>query len=222
MSAVGILGGLFDPVHLGHLRVALEVQEQLDLTEVRLVPCGLPPHRPAPIASGTQRLAMTQAAIAGQAGLSVDERELRRPGLSYMVDTLGSLRAELGDVPLCLILGTDAFLGLPSWQRWREIPALAHLVVVHRPGWVQPDNGACAPEIEQLLATHRTLDARALHERPAGCVLFQPVTPLGISSTQIRQLVAAGRSPRYLVPDAVCDLMRQERIYAQAKAESKS
>ncbi len=130
---VGVFGGTFDPVHHGHLRTALEVLEGCGLEQLRLVPALVPPHRPQPRAPAPLRLEMLRRAVAGEPRLVVDDRELRRGGPSYTVDTLAELRAAVGTRPLCLVLGADAFLGLPGWHRWRELFALAHLVVVERP-----------------------------------------------------------------------------------------
>lgn len=211
---IGILGGTFDPIHFGHLRTALELHQALGLEAVRLLPCGLPPHRGRPQASPEQRLAMVEVAVAGQSGLLVDRRELERPGPSYMVDTLISLREDLGKRPLGLILGMDAFLGLPSWHHWERIPELTHLLVVTRPGAPEPDAGP----MQTLLRVRETADPEALHGRPAGLALRQQVTRLDISSTAIRGLIAAGRSPRFLLPDAVLALIETHRLYRQPAA----
>ncbi len=136
---IGIFGGTFDPVHFGHLRPALEVQQALGLDEVRFIPAGQPPHRDMPHATAPQRLSMLQTAIEDQPGFAADEREIQREGPSYMVDTLALLREELGQIPLCLILGYDAFLGLPAWHQWHRLIELAHLVITHRPGWNHAD-----------------------------------------------------------------------------------
>lgn len=214
-SPIGVLGGTFDPVHLGHLRTALEVLEHCRLSGVRLIPCAVPPHRPAAVASTGLRLRMLQAAVAGDSRFAVDERELRRPGPSYTVDTLLSLRAELGPVSLCLIVGADAFLGLPAWHRWREIVALCHIVVVHRPGWELTGG---AEEVAGLLRERRSDDPEALRSSPAGAIRVQPVTALDISSSAIRVLVAGGGDPKFLVPDAVRDLISSSGCYAQPQA----
>ncbi len=207
---IGVLGGTFDPVHFGHLRAAVELREALGLDEVRLLPCGSPPHRDPPVASGADRRAMLEAAIAGEPGLAVDARELERPGPSYMVDTLASLRAELGhQEPLCLLVGSDAFAGLDRWHEWRRIPELAHLVVARRPGADLPGTGAVA----ELLAARRVHEVAALRTRPAGRILIQPVTLLDISATRIRALLAAGRSVRYLLPEAALEIVRARRLY---------
>ncbi len=208
---IGIFGGTFDPVHYGHLRTALELQEALDLAQVRFMPCGTPPHREPPLASAQQRLAMLVLAVEEQPALMVDERELQRPGPSYMVDTLTSLREELGETPLCLLLGGDAFNGLTTWHRWQDLINLAHLVVMHRPGWtVAP---AQEGELGALLAGRLVTDKAPLHEQPAGCVLLQEVTQLDIAATTIRERVAAGRSPRYLLPEPVWDYIQREGLY---------
>lgn len=205
-----ILGGTFDPVHFGHLRPALDVQQALEVDCVYLLPCRTPPHREPPQLDGRQRLALLQLAIAGEPGLAVDQRELQREGPSYMVDTLSSLRAQHGERPLCLALGMDALSGLDRWHRWEEIPALCHLVVMHRPGNDWPLQGVLAERLGPL----RVADAGVLHARPAGAVLTVPVTQMAVSSTRIRELLAGGRSARYLLPAAVLERIKQENWYA--------
>lgn len=203
---VGVLGGTFDPIHLGHLRLALELLESLGLAEVRFVPGAVPPHRETPRFSPERRLELVRLAIVGQPGFRVDDRELRRSGPSYMVDTLRSLRDELGSTPLCLILGMDAFSGLSEWHRWRELSELAHLVVASRPGWSRPLRG----EVGELVKRAQTERAQALSECPAGLVHFCESTQLDISASGIRELIATGRSPRYLVPDPVWQALWKE------------
>ncbi len=206
---IGILGGTFDPVHYGHLRTAWELCESLDMRELRLLPCRQPPHRGEPAATPEQRLAMLERALAGQDRLRIDTRELDRPGPSYMVDTLASLRGELGKTPLALVLGADAFAGLAGWHRWERLIELAHLVVVAR-----PDGPPSLPgPVAALLARCRVADAAALRSAPAGGILEAAVTPLAISATAIRAQVAAGRSPRYLLPDAVLAYIEDGGLY---------
>ena len=175
---VGILGGTFDPVHHGHLRIALEVLEELELAQVRFIPCRQPAHRGQPVATPAQRWLLLQQAIAGQPEFIADDRELRREGPSYMVDTLASLRAGMGATPLCLLLGRDAFNDLPGWHRWRNILELTHLIVLERPGAAPTPSG----ELSQLLECHRLDHPGALREKTAGGILFQPVTQLAISA----------------------------------------
>ena len=206
---IGIYGGTFDPVHFGHLRPALEVQQALGLKEVRFIPAGQPPHRDIPQASAAQRLAMLRTAIDDQPGFTVDERELHRPGPSYMVDTLASLRSEVGTEPLCLILGYDAFLGLPGWHQWQRLNELAHLVVTQRPGWDHDDLDA---ELQDLVEQH-AMTAVQLAQVPAGGVTFVEVTQLDISASRIRQLLRSGQDIRYLLPEAVYAMIREQNLY---------
>ncbi len=203
-----IYGGTFDPVHFGHLRTALEVAEALE-AELRLLPAHRPPHRAQPMASPSQRLAMLERALLGQTRLRLDTRELDRGGVSYMVDTLASLREELGQTPLALALGQDAFGHLDRWHRWERLIGLAHLVVMTRPGGALPAAGPVAG----LLEAHRVETAEALRARPAGGIWLCPVTALDISATRIRELCAAGRSPRWLLPDAVLNYIEAEGLY---------
>ena len=209
MRPIGIFGGTFDPIHYGHLRSAFEMLQALDFEEVRFIPCGDPPHRGVTYATAEQRSQLVELAIDGQDGFIADDRELTRGGLSYTIDTLESLRKEFPDRSLGLIVGMDAFLGLPGWHRWDEILNIAHIIVAHRPGWKAPDIGALGALISDF-GTHRVED---LHTTTAGRVHIHAVTQLEISSTEIRDLVAAGRDPRFLMPDAVRDEILNSRIY---------
>ena len=207
-----ILGGTFDPVHYGHLRPALDVQQALGIPCLYLLPCRTPPHREPPQGSPEQRLELLRLAVADEPALELDSRELGRDGPSYMVDTLTSLRAEKGDEPLCLALGMDALLSLDSWHRWQDIAELCHLVVMQRPGRQWPQQGAIA----DLLRSAHTSKLARLRERPGGHVFQVAVTQMAISSTQIRGLLAAGKSPRYLLPDSVLNRIKQENWYASS------
>jgi nicotinate-nucleotide adenylyltransferase len=212
LNPMGIFGGTFDPIHYGHLRSAFELLEAIELSEVRFLPAGNPPHRDSTYADARTRVALVRAAIDGEPRFILDDRELRREGPSYSVDTLLDLRAEFAHRSLCLVVGMDAFLGLPQWHQWREILELAHLVVAHRPGWQAPQSGA----LGELLADRGTARPQALHETRAGRVYIRAVTQLEISSSAIRELVRAGRAPRYLVPDPVCRLLAESGCYNSA------
>jgi nicotinate-nucleotide adenylyltransferase len=209
-APTGILGGTFNPVHYGHLRSALELREALGLAEVRLMPAAQPPHREAPDCCASLRADLVSLAVAGEPGLSCDRRELQREGPSYTVDSLQELRAELGpDASVCLIVGADALAALDSWHRWRELTDLAHIVVLARPGWEVPQAGRVA----QWLRQHLVEAASDLRESAAGGVILQRLRPLAISSTEIRELVGSGRSPRYLLPDAVWERIKSAGLY---------
>lgn len=206
---IGLLGGTFDPVHHGHLRLALELHEKLDLSEIRLIPAARPPLRQPPIASAQLRVQMAQVAVFNTPGLIVDHRELYREGLSYTVDTLHSIRAELPEHALCLILGMDAFMGLPQWHQWEKLIDLAHLIVVRRLGTLLPTTHI----MRDFLEKYQTTERMDLVKRPAGSILIEEIPCLAISATQIRTLLAEGKNPRYLLPDTVLDIIVQNQLY---------
>jgi nicotinate-nucleotide adenylyltransferase len=210
-APIGIFGGTFDPIHFGHLRSALELQQRLRLARVHFVPCGDPPHRSAPMTDGPLRLRLVKAAIADEPQFVADDRELRRPGRSYTIDTLTSFRAEFPRHPLCLLLGMDAFLGLPRWHRWRELLDLAHIVVARRPGWQAPVEGT----LGELLAERKTASHRDLHESLHGRVHVEAVTQLEISSTELRSSIRAGLDPKFLMPDSVRRIILETECYAE-------
>jgi len=211
MRPIGIFGGTFDPIHYGHLRTALELKVLLDLGTVHFVPCANPPHRTMPMTDGRLRLRMVEAAIRGEAGFVADDRELTRAGVSYTIDTLQSFRAELAGASLCLLLGMDAFLGLPEWHRWQELTTLAHIVVAHRPGWQAPTAGV----LGALLKERGARDVAELAILPAGRIHVQPVTQLEISSTDLRDSLRARRDPQFLVPDSVREIILDTECYAE-------
>ena len=206
---VGVLGGTFDPVHIGHLRGALEVAESLTLDELRLTPSARPPHRNTPQVSALDRLAMVECAVTGVSPLLVDDRELKRDKPSYTIDTLELMRAELAaDDQLFLLLGWDAFCGLPTWHRWEELLQHCHILVLQR-----PDADSEPPDaLRNLLAARSVSDPLAL-TGPSGNIAFVWQTPLAVSATQIRQLLASGKSVRFLVPDAVLAYIDAHGLY---------
>lgn len=211
-APIGVFGGTFDPIHFGHLRPALELLEQLSLQRLHLIPSAVPPHRDEPHAAAGQRLAMLRLAVTGQPGFVVDGRELQRRGPSYTVDTLESLRAEVGETPLCLLLGVDAFLGLPAWHQWQRLLELAHIVVAHRPGW-RLEEASMPPALRQVVAGRWLADAGALQAALCGGVLLQGVTQLDISATGIRKRIAAGKSANYLLPEKVWQYIQEQDLY---------
>jgi nicotinate-nucleotide adenylyltransferase len=216
-APIGIFGGTFDPIHFGHLRSALELHHRLSLDRVFFVPCANPPHRAAPMTDGWLRLKLVQAAIAGEPQFAADDRELRRPGFSYTIDTLESFRAEFPARPLCLLLGMDAFLNLPQWHRWRELLDLAHVVVARRPGWQAPVQGT----LGELLRERETSSHTDLHEATHGRLHIEAVTQLEISSTELRASIRGGLDPKFLMPDSVRRIILDTECYAE-KPESET
>lgn len=209
---IGLLGGTFDPVHFGHLRLAEELADALSLAEIRFIPAARPPHRAAPATTSEHRLEMTRLAIADNARFTLDGRELQRPGASYTIDTLIALDRELGPASaLCLIMGSDAFLGLDRWHRWSELLRYCHLVLVTRPHAALDDTLPDA--LQSLLQRHLAPGPEALSLGRAGAIVMQPITALDISATAIRAALAGGRSARYLLPDAVLNYIQQHGLY---------
>ena len=215
---IGIFGGTFDPVHNGHLRAALEVAERLALDEVRLMPSSVPPHREAPLATASERMRMLQLAAEANPGFIADDLELARGGTSYTIDTLRSIRAQVGDeARLCLIVGSDAFARIDTWKDWRQLVDHAHIVVAQRPGAISGLTGEARAWAEQRLAAD---PEQALADMAHGAILSVVLTQLAISATQIREIFAKGGSPRYLLPDAVLDYIRENRIYNYVDSHS--
>ncbi len=207
---IGIFGGTFDPVHFGHLRTALEVMQGVGLDEVRFIPLYQAVHREQPVVGGETRLQMIEAAISEQPGFVVDDRELLRQGESYTVDTVGALRAEFGDSSICLIVGGDAFRQFLTWHRPLEILDLVNLIVMQRPG----HSDFSDPDLQALIHDRQTDQAEHLRQQPAGKIFFQPVSQLEISATRVRALIAAGASPRYLLPETVLHIIQQQNLYS--------
>lgn len=212
---LGVFGGTFDPIHCGHLELAREVRKALPLAAVRVIPAGDPPHRAAPVATAAQRLAMVELAVEGIDGLAADRREIDRAGRSYTVDTLASLRGEFPTQPLALIVGADAFAGLPAWHRWAEIFALAHVVVVARPGQSLEDS---LPEpLRREWTTRLANDPAQLGAAPGGSIVVQSITPHDISASSIRTQLARGApgiaAVRGLLPPAVLAYIGRNQLY---------
>ena len=207
--SIGIFGGTFDPIHIGHLRMALELKQQLQLAEMRLLPCYLPPHRPQPGAAAEARVAMLKLALQDCTELHIDERELQRNKPSYTFDTLCELRAEVGaETSLCLCMGMDSFATLNTWHNWDQLLRMAHIVVVARPGWLLPESGAVA----DLLRLSRS-SAAVITERAAGAIVVLEQRLLPISATDIRAQIHAGSSPQFLVPDSVWNYIGRHKLY---------
>ncbi|MEO7622148.1 MAG: nicotinate-nucleotide adenylyltransferase [Gallionella sp.] len=213
-KAIGILGGTFDPIHFGHLRLAEEMLELANLREIRFIPTGTPPHRDMPQVSAQHRSAMVQLAIADQLAFVLDPREVDRTTPCYTVDTLRELRTELGAAqPLCLLMGGDAFLQLNTWREWEQLFELAHIVVGYRPGYTLEERIHTATPALRQHYQQRLCAAEVLSQQPCGGIVELAIPKLEISATLIRSRVAEKRSIRYLLPNAVADYIHQHHLY---------
>lgn len=210
---LGLLGGAFDPVHIGHLRGAIAVREELQLERVDFIPAAQSPLKGGAALTAEHRLAMLQLAVRGVPGLDVDARELERPGPSYTVDTLKALRAEYGAArPLLWIVGSDILTTLSQWSRWRELLDHAHLVVMARPGASDPED-----EVKKWIASHQ-MEGNLAVTQPAGGVVLVRQPLLDIASSQIRALIAEGRDTRFLMPDAVMEYIERHTLFNRDSA----
>ncbi len=203
---IGLYGGTFDPVHYGHLRTAIEVKEIFSLQQIHLIPCHQPAHRAKPDCTAEMRCEMLQLAVKSHDGLIVDRREIERSGVSYMVDTLVSVRDDFPDQQLMLFIGSDAFNGLMKWYQWQRLFDYAHIVVMTRPGYT-------TPEVDGVLAECLVQSKDKLIEKQFGCLYFQQVTQLEISATAIRLCFKKGLNPAFLLPESVIEYINAHKIY---------
>jgi nicotinate-nucleotide adenylyltransferase len=206
-GAIGLLGGTFDPIHNGHLRVAIEAQETLKLDHVRLLPLNVPGHRAPAQASVEDRCAMLRASVAPP--LIVDDTEIERGGVSYTVDTLEHLRSKFARRPLCLIVGLDAYLTLPSWHRPQDILRLAHIIVAARPDVATTSSDA----LDELIGNAQSADVTEFIDQLAGRVFFLDLPLLPIASSDLRRRCLAGLNIRHLVPDQTADYISEHQLY---------
>ncbi len=206
---IGIMGGMFDPVHYGHLAAATAALDALILDRLYLVPCAQPNHRDAAIADGQHRLAMLQLAAGADTRLLVDDREIRRPGVSYAVDTLASFSGQYPDADLVFVLGWDSFLSLPRWHRWQDMFAYAHFCAVSRPGVSEAVPAVLAREMAERSVT----SPQALFSRHTGNILVLDGVKVDVSSTQLRQARERGTLDESLLPAAVAAYIRQHALY---------
>lgn len=206
---MGILGGSFDPVHYGHLRVALEVSQKLNISTIKFIPCKqqvLKSHAPM---EQTHRLNMLKLAVEGVSSFEVDERELKREGPSYMVETLQSLQQDYPEQTLCLILGADAAKLFEQWYHWRSIFALAHLIIVTRPHY---DTTAIS-WLQAMLPERQVQHPSELKQAKAGKILLFSTSLLAISAEEIRRQLAERYSPKFLLPETVLSYIHQHHLY---------
>jgi len=208
LRKIGILGGTFDPVHYGHLRIGLECKEALGLDELRMIPCAVPSHRDTPHADAEQRVTMMAAALNDVEGVLVDDQELKRTGYSYTVDTLTSLKAKFPNAALYLILGSDSFQDILQWHKWQNIVELANIVIAQR-----PDHGNDQESKAGVKLADRFCSADEIEKSLSGKITFVKVSQLEISATHIRELVSKNKSVKYLLPDSVINLISQYELY---------
>ena len=209
VKSVAIFGGTFDPIHQGHLQSALALKQQLTLDELRLLPCHIPPHRHSPGCTSEQRLAMVRLACEGT-GLIVDDRELRRPGPSYSVETLEQLRAELGaDVSISWVMGTDAFNGLEQWYRWQDVLELAHIIVIDRPG----EALARTEALVTLLERYQVEDTAVLQRETHGRIVRVSLPPYPISATEVREAIEKQQPLDGFLPASVVNYITMHKLY---------
>jgi len=209
MKPVGILGGTFDPVHHGHLRLAIEFLEHLELAEVRLIPLNTPPHREPPLGSPAHRLKMLQIATGDLSGIMVDDYELRKSSVSYTIETVSGFRDKMGDTPVCLLMGIDAFMTINQWHRWQELLEYVHIVIANRPGNTIDNFEEFATE----LGINVTDSITGLHQTPSGVVCSLIIPMLDISSTQIRAIISSGKNPEGLLPTEVIKYINAQQLY---------
>ena len=214
-NAVGILGGTFDPIHLGHIALAEAALAGLPLIEVLWLPSGSPGHRAPPLASARDRLAMLRLATESNTRYRIDAGELGSNEPTYTVHTLTRLRAQVGRAqPLVLLLGSDSFLSLPSWLRWRELFNLAHVAVASRPGAI-PGDGGPSPELSAEIA-RRSARGEQLAASAAGRIARFDMAPMDISASAVRAGLTAGQDLRHLLPAAVLAYIQAQQLYPKA------
>jgi nicotinate-nucleotide adenylyltransferase len=210
-KAIAILGGTFDPVHLGHLHIAQQLLQRLPIQQIRFIPCYQSTLKQQPHANNQQRLAMLKLALATHSNMYIDTQELQRPPPSRSIDTLQALRQSYPDTPLGFVMGMDVFLDLPRWQHWQAILDYAHIILVPRHSEQQRDPHAGL--VDELLQQHLSEDTTLLQQKLAGNIIFQAITELPISATQIRHAVQTQQSLQDLVPSAVAEYIHTHGLY---------
>ncbi|MDR3429555.1 nicotinate-nucleotide adenylyltransferase [Silvimonas sp.] len=205
-ATLGIFGGTFDPIHNGHLILARALRDTFVLPEVRLIPTGLPPHRPVPPVSPQQRFDWVKQALAGESGLTADDREVRRDGYCYTVDTLAELQQALPDTLLVWLIGADSFHHLTTWQRWTDLLEAGHMVIAARPGY---DWTKLSEELTRVLQSREVpAQTDALGK---GRISILPTPLMPFSATDLREKLARGEDINGLTP--VAEAIRQSGLY---------
>jgi len=209
---IGILGGAFDPVHNGHLHLATTFLKELDLAELRFIPVNNPAHRSTPLASSEQRLEMLKLAVENQAYFKVDDCELQRDEVSYTINTLKLIRKNIGDTPLCMLVGLENFKTLNSWHQWRSLLDYTHIVIANRPG-SDTNKNKMDDEMQEFMNNFITTSIKDLHRQSAGCIMKLDIPMLDISSTQIRNNFQTSLKSESLLPDKVLDFIQIHHLY---------
>ena len=206
-----MIGGAFDPVHIGHIRIALECLEALDLDGVNFIPANTPPHKAVAVAAPQHRQAMLERALKPYPQLAVDDVELRRGGISYTIDTLIELRAGAPEQSLCFIMGADAFTTLPTWRRWQELTDYAHLVIIDR----KPQREQRRDQrLQDHYAGRACASPLSLHTRPGGCIHKAAVSVPDISSSQARALLNGKQNTENILPPGIHNYIKENNLYS--------
>lgn len=213
MYSVGILGGTFNPIHFGHLSIAEQIAKNCALDQVRFIPSANPPHKAAPQVSAEHRAQMVKLAIQNHPKFILDDCELKREGASYTIDTLIALRKNFGgQVGLFLIMGSDAFAYFDTWHRWQEILDYCHIVLVERPNH-QHCLGNFSEPMKHFYLNHHKNNPHDFQKTPNGFIITQTITPLAISSTDIRERLKTNQSVRDLLPQQIFAYIQENRLY---------
>jgi len=210
MHLIGILGGTFDPIHNGHIRLALEAQKQLKLDQVKLIPVNTPPHRTKPAASSCHRRSMIELSIRDESKLCIDCRELESENISYSINTLKSLRQEFSDDALCLIVGRDAFNKIDSWKDWQDLLDYAHIIVANRPN---ESINNISPKLKSWIEKHQITDHAQLKKCLSGNIVFINIPMLDISSSMIRQCYSEHKTVTHLLPTLTQTYIKDQQLY---------
>ena len=218
---IGLFGGTYNPIHLGHLRAAVEVKEGFSLDEIYLIPCALPPHKKSGhVAGAKERYEMARIATSNTPGFSASDVELKRSGPSYTIDTVLYFKSALQeDTKLYFILGFDAFLEIDTWKSYMDLFPLIPFIILTRPYAERIDPDLRQQKIEEFIKSrisagykYDSSQSVFTHLEMEPVYLFD-VTPLKISSSAIRSLIKRGRSIQYLVPDEAIDFIKTNGLY---------